>query len=264
MNNSIGTLGSTDRQCTVCGRELKAIQVDIPGIGSRTVAPACKCETDRILAAEAERERKERVNRLQSFSDDKQMVHGASFGRCLSQKENMQAISYLRNLSEHPEEWGGRGIYIHGPNGVGKSYLLSAATMCLREKGKSVIYTTVRAMINRLKNVYAKQDTLDAFLAVDVLVIDEIGAEIPADWEMGDLFLILNGRQGRKPTLYGSNFTVRELEMQVEERHSGWGTRLMERIIATCTTVRIEDKSKRFEQHKQNKAWAEGRMERNV
>ncbi|WP_181023572.1 AAA family ATPase [Brevibacillus laterosporus] len=61
------------------------------------------------------------------------------------------------------ERWKDRGLYIFGPNGTGKSSLLSAVAMKLRHQGISVIYTTTSSLINRTSNKYTKLETLVAY-----------------------------------------------------------------------------------------------------
>ncbi|PPB08652.1 hypothetical protein [Brevibacillus laterosporus] len=82
-----------------------------------------------------------------------------------------------------------------------------------------------------------------------MLIIDEIGADIPAHWEMSDLFGVLESRQDRLPTLYGSNLSVLELEEKYNERNKDWGTRLMERVLGGGDVVEVTGDSERFDKY---------------
>jgi len=261
VSGSIGKLGTSSRHCTVCDTFLEAKEIDMPGLGKQTVAVACKCETDLLKQREKTAALRARNGYLHTFSDDDQMVAGATFEAFQPNQGTATGFQVAKDFAENMAEWGARGFYCYGDNGSGKSHLLSAVTNYLRSRGHSVIYTTGIKLIDRAKPTWAKAEVLEAYRSCDVLVIDEIGADIPADWEIGDLFTVLNSRQGQKPILYGSNLTINELEAKINAKQKGWGTRLMERIIAdTAGQIQMKADSKRFDKHADNQQWLQGRL----
>jgi len=229
-------------------------------LGKFKVTPACKCEADKAVEEHRLMQLAEYNARVHKFSDDDQMVPHATFEGFQVTPGTKAGLTLLQDFVANTDEWKARGVYLFGANGLGKSHLLSAAANQLRRNHKSVIYTTAKMLIAHLKSGGSRWEYLHAYKVADVLIIDEIGADIPADWEMGDLFNILNGRQHRKPTLFGSNLSVKELEAKVEARQAGWGTRLMERIIEGAYTVKMTGESYRFRRNEETRKWVEGRL----
>ncbi|MED1954632.1 ATP-binding protein [Brevibacillus centrosporus] len=208
---------------------------------------------------------KKRNGYLHNFSDDDQMVAKATFENFEPEPGTMSGYRIAKDFAENPAVWGARGFYYCGDNGSGKSHLLSSIANHLRNNGYAVIYTTGKTLIQRAKPAMSKAEVLEAYRTCDVLIIDEIGADVPADWEIADLFTVMNSRQGRKPILYGSNLTIDELEAKMNVKQLGWGTRLMERIIAdTVGQIMMKGESRRFNKHAENQTWLQRRLKGNA
>ncbi|TPG93537.1 AAA family ATPase (plasmid) [Brevibacillus laterosporus] len=260
--SSTEKLGSSERKCSICRKTLSPVEINILGV-NRMVAVACKCETDLLAKEERQRAKVEFIQKIQAYSDDDQMVPNASLDQARHPGIH-EAYVKLKDFAENLEGWKDKGLYIFGPNGTGKSSLLSAVAIKLRQQGISVIYTTTSSLINRTSNKYTKLETLAAYKNAEVLIIDEIGADIPAHWEMSDLFEVLESRQDRIPTLYGSNLSVLELEKKYNERNKDWGTRLMERVLGGCDVVEVTGSSERFDKYKKTKQWADRQVNNHV
>ncbi|MED1784261.1 ATP-binding protein [Brevibacillus fortis] len=252
VKNCIEKQGSSERSCPHCGKVLKPIELVSEVIGKFRVTPVCKCEAEREMVDIKRFERAKRNGEMHEYSDDDQMVRGATLAEYETAPGTIRGFQVIQDFTRGIKEWGSKGIYLFGENGLGKSHLLSAATKELRNHGFSVVYTTAKLLIAHTRKPIGKWEYLNAYRATDVLIIDELGAEIPADWEMGELFTVLNGRQNRSPILYGSNFTVKELEARFNERQKGWGTRLMERIIESSVLEELTGDSRRFDLHIEN------------
>lgn len=252
VKSCIEKQGSSERNCPHCGRLIKPIELESEVIGKFRVTPACKCEAEREMADIKRFERAKRNGEIHEYSDDDQMVGHATLKGYHAKPGTIRGLQVIQSFTADFSKWGAKGIYLFGENGLGKSHLLSAAAKELRSRGISVIYTTAKLLIAHTRKPNSKWDYLNAYKSTDVLVIDEIGAEIPADWEMGELFTVLNSRQNRKPTLFGSNFTVKQLEARFEERQKGWGKRLMERIIESSVLEELSGDSYRFALHIEN------------
>ncbi|MGG1991186.1 DnaA ATPase domain-containing protein [Brevibacillus brevis] len=110
----------------------------------------------------------------------------------------------IQDFTRGIEEWGAKGIYLFGENGLGKSHLLSAGDERIARSWYQCRVYDSQTLDCSYPQTDRQMDYLNAYRAADVLIIDELGAEIPADWEMGELFTVLNGRQNRSPILYGS------------------------------------------------------------
>lgn len=263
MKSYIEKQGSSERNCPYCERLIKPIELESEVLGKIRVTPACKCEAEKEMADIKRFEKAKQNGEIHEYSDDDQMVRHATLTGYKPVPGTQRGLQVIQSFTKDIVQWGAKGIYLFGENGLGKSHLLSASTKELRSQGFSVIYTTAKLMIAHTRKPNGKWEYLDAYKAADVLIIDELGAEVPADWEMGELFTVLNGRQDRRPILYGSNFTVKELEAKFEERQKGWGKRLMERIIESSVLEELIGGSHRFDLHIKNTEQLNRRLMKN-
>jgi primosomal protein DnaI len=149
------------------------------------------------------------------------------------------------------------GLYIYGPFGVGKTYIMGAILNTLAER-KSVesmmVYTP--DFFRELKGSIEDQtlnEKLEYIKSVPILVLDDIGAETMSPWVRDDILgSILQRRMMDKlPTLYTSNYDYDELEAHLAYSNKS-GTeylkakRIMERIRYLSTEVPINGKNRRL------------------
>jgi DNA replication protein DnaC len=134
----------------------------------------------------------------------------------------------------------GRGIYLYGPLGVGKSYLLGAACNKLKERDIATYMVYVPAFFREIKAAIADQQVdvkVQAMQQVPVLIFDDIGAETTSAWLRDEILgPILQYRMMAKlPTLYTSNYNYAQLEEHLAYSQKGGiermkAKRIMERI----------------------------------
>ncbi len=143
-------------------------------------------------------------------------------------------------LSVRPGQEGSRGIYLYGPFGVGKSYIMAAAAreLAKRDIHSFMVYTPdfFREMKSSIQD-HTLQDKLNVYKQVPVLIFDDIGAETMSPWMRDEVLApILQYRANENlPTLYTSNYDYDLLEEHLSYSEKG-GTeelkakRIMERI----------------------------------
>lgn len=106
------------------------------------------------------------------------------------------------------------GLLLAGSVGVGKTYILVALTKALAARGVSVKFVDFFELLSALKAGYS-QDKSDAdliapLLAVDVLVIDELGKGRNNDWELTILDQLIMGRYNlKKPVIASTNYQLK-------------------------------------------------------
>ncbi|EGL82133.1 Primosomal DnaI domain protein [Caldalkalibacillus thermarum TA2.A1] len=132
------------------------------------------------------------------------------------------------------------GIYLYGPLGVGKSYLLGAAANKLAERDIATYMVYTPEFFREVKGAIAEQkveEKVEALQKVPVLILDDIGAETISAWARDEVLgPILQYRVIHKlPTLYTSNYDYDQLEEHLAYSQKGGieqmkAKRIMERI----------------------------------
>ncbi|WP_025728891.1 primosomal protein DnaI [Atopobacter phocae] len=168
----------------------------------------------------------------------------ASFEAIYPEAERAQAIQALTRVYNgmtdgHLFE---KGVYLTGPFGTGKTYLLATLAHELTLSGFEVTLVHYPTLVNEVKQTIGTTDgsmsqLLDTMKTVEVLMIDDIGAESNSSWVRDDILsVILQHRmQEELLTCFSSNLTWSELERhftvtQRGEKEPLKALRLMERI----------------------------------
>ncbi|WP_240374643.1 primosomal protein DnaI [Bacillus piscicola] len=147
------------------------------------------------------------------------------------------------------------GLYVHGKFGVGKTYMMGAAANELAARNISSMLVYVPDFFREMKQALSDgsvQEKIDQVKNVDVLILDDIGAETTSAWVRDDILgVILHYRMMEKlPTLYTSNYDYEELETHLAYSQKGGieqlkAKRIMERIKHLTTPVFMEGRNRR-------------------
>ena len=143
--------------------------------------------------------------------------------------------SYNPNSTEYQ-----KGLYLAGPFGVGKTYMMAALANELSENGVETTLVNVPTYSAEIKQAIAT-NTVEAKLVsiknTPILVLDDIGAEMNSAWFRDEvLMVILQHRMLQElPTFFTSNFTIDQLEAHFAHSNKGdqellKAKRLIERI----------------------------------
>lgn len=133
-----------------------------------------------------------------------------------------------------------KGLYLHGPFGVGKSYIMGAIGRELSERNVASMLVYVPDFIREMKDSISDQSyvgKLELLKEVPVLILDDIGAENLTPWVRDEILgVILNQRANNHlPTLFTSNYSLEELEEHLSISNGNRiertkAARIMERI----------------------------------
>lgn len=118
----------------------------------------------------------------------------------------------------------GKGIFMIGGTGLGKTHLSLSIANVLINKGFCVVYISVPELMRKLQDeqINKKTDaTMSLILNSDLLILDDLGAENNSDWCVATIYEIINTRQNHGlPMIINSNLTARELSAAYHDRLS--------------------------------------------
>jgi DNA replication protein DnaC len=118
----------------------------------------------------------------------------------------------------------GRGLWFMGPVGTGKTTLAMLVSKAALRTGRSVAIYSLPRLLNEIRDTHRAErshlELLDRLTAVDLLHIDDVGAERTTDWVLEELYSIVNARyEDQRSIVVTTNILDREaLCQQITER----------------------------------------------
>lgn len=147
-----------------------------------------------------------------------------------------------------------KGLYLHGKFGVGKTFLLGALANELKKYNISSTLIYMPEFVRELKSSF-KDDSfnekLDHFKKANVLMLDDIGAEMQSAWFRDEILgSVLQYRMmERLPTFFTSNFDLDQLEYQLAATKNGVeqvkAGRIIERIRQVSKPIKLDGENRR-------------------
>lgn len=129
---------------------------------------------------------------------------------------------------------GGKGLFIYGNVGSGKTYLCSAIANYLLEKEKEVLFIVVPDLLDEIRASYSGDSefseiqVLGYAVNAPVLILDDLGAHNYTEWAKNKIYSIINNRlNNEKPTVINSNLNLGQIERYLGERTTS-------RIVELC------------------------------
>lgn len=161
-----------------------------------------------------EKERKEKeANRM---TRDKELALASMKDIDGTDKKRIPVVKWLVEFCKNYDRTGNhKGLYLHGTFGCGKTFLISAAFNELSKKRISTEIVYLPELLRDLKSDFDSfGDRIEYLENVDLLLIDDIGAEKVTEWSRDEILgTILQHRMNNyKTTFFTSNLTINELE----------------------------------------------------
>jgi DNA replication protein DnaC len=109
----------------------------------------------------------------------------------------------------------GHGLWFMGPPGTGKTTLAMLVSQAALKAGRTVAIYSLPRLLNQIRDTYRSErshgDLLDRLTRVDLLHIDDVGAERNTDWVLEELYSIVNGRyEAERSIVITTNILDRE------------------------------------------------------
>lgn len=176
----------------------------------------CRCRAQRIALAKARSLSAVIPRRYRDVSFDRPPVTDI----------HPQIVAATRRFAESIEEKldAGRGLWFMGPVGTGKTTLAMLVSRAALEAGRSVAIYSLPRLLNEIRDTHRAErshvELLDRLTAVDLLHIDDVGAERTNDWVLEELYSIVNARyEDQRSIVITTNILDREaLCEQITER----------------------------------------------
>jgi DNA replication protein DnaC len=154
--------------------------------------------------------------------------------------------SYVQRIDENLDA--GKGLWLFGDVGTGKTTLAMLASQAALGAGRSVVIHSLPRLLNLIRAAIESEAGMVGFLerltAVDLLHIDDLGAENTTDWVLEQLYSIINTRyEDERAMIVTTNLKFEDLTEQL-------GERTVSRLIAICgDPLPLHGEDKRREYH---------------
>lgn len=145
------------------------------------------------------------------------------------------------------------GLLFTGPKGTGKTHLAAAIANKLMSDGVAVLFVTMIDLLGKIKATFDAEKTtaseaelMRIYKRVDLLIIDDMGKELPTAWALSKIYEIINARyEDYKPLVITSNYSPEELVRRLTPRDGDNTTAdaTVDRILEMTYTVPLAGES---------------------
>jgi DNA replication protein DnaC len=177
----------------------------------------CRCRAQRVGRA--------RARSLSGVIPRK--YRGVSFDRPPVTQIAAPVTAAVRSFANHIDENldAGRGLWFFGSVGTGKTTLAMLVSRHALEAGRSVAIYSLPRLLAEIRTTFDDDhgtsyvDLLDRLTAVDLLQIDDVGAEKTSPWVLEQLYAIVNARyEDERSVIITTNLERDDLAEQINER----------------------------------------------
>jgi DNA replication protein DnaC len=190
-------------------------------------ASDCECRAGRIAGAQTRSLAARIPRRYQGVSFERPPVSDIA----KSAPDQVASVRrYVTNIEENLDR--GRGLWIQGDVGTGKTTLAMLVSKAALKAGRSVAIYSLPRLLNLLREAMdspeGKLDFLDRLTAVDLLHLDDLGAENRTDWVLEQLYSIVNARYEAERAI------VATTNLMPDDLAERLGARTVSRLVEIC------------------------------
>lgn len=237
---------NTPIRCEYCGKERKWRSFGT--IGGHELSMPLPCDCDGAVAARErqEREREEREEQEAMSRRDRQLERA---GIMPYWRNRCQPNGGYRSVLE-----AGKGLYIDGAIGAGKTHLAVCIAMDCLEQGWSVRLTSMRDITRRLRATWGErgvgeEGVFASLMRPRVLVLDDLGKESMTEAVLRDLFDLVDMRKDRMlPIIVTTNYEKPQLVARMSHGLDDTTTAesIVSRLVETTQRVPVNGRDRRL------------------
>ena len=201
-------------------------------IGPDDTARPCECRERRIRRARSRGMQGTLPARYRGVSFDRPPISDMA-----AQRSTASVVAEVRQFCDEVAERvvEGDGVWIQGDVGTGKTSLAMLISKTALEAGLSVAIYSMPRLLARIRRTYDAETGEEGYLgffdrltSVDLLHIDDLGAEKRSDWVLEQLYAIVDRRyEEQRSMVVTTNMDVPDLEEQI-------GRRTVSRLVEMC------------------------------
>ena len=168
----------------------------------------------------------------------------------INDKNRVKVIKWITKfIKEYDISKKNKGLYLHGSFGSGKTYIIASLFNQLKLKNVRSEIVYFPTLLRDLKSNFDDLDTTITYLEnVDLLLLDDIGAEKVTEWSRDEILgTILQSRMNNyKVTFFTSNYTIAELETHLAgDNNKVAAARIIERIKVLTDDIELNGENRR-------------------
>lgn len=195
----------------------------------RNIATDCECRPQMLAAARAAKLRGRIPDRYRHVDFDQPPV--TDMPRSVVRVVQRYVDDLDANLAA------GRGLWFQGTPGTGKTTLAMLVSKRALAAGKSVAVYSVPRLLAELRDTFdddaemSATQLIDRLTAVELLHLDDLGAERTSPWVLEQLYSLINARyEAERAVLVTTNLERDQLTDQI-------GARCVSRLTEMCAEV---------------------------
>ena len=233
-----------------CGVCRKPRQKDQELLGTvHRVRVACQCEIDQ---QNREKEEEQIRRRKDSIAETMAILHemGAAdypkgtFARNdgRSKKNSMNIARYASRFDQVYDQ--NIGLMLYGEAGSGKTFFAECIANALLDQGRFAWMTSIREIAGSLSANYGdnRPYLLRMVENVDLLILDDFGAERDTGYMIEQVYEIINTRyKAGRPLVVTTNLSPQQMAQESDIK----AKRIYERVMEMCTPLLVEGHTRR-------------------
>lgn len=174
------------------------------------VGCCCACQTAKEKREKAEQQLADIISRNKELANIPEHYRSAEIETVESPDARKIGMNYIRNF----KKMGRTGLLLYGDVGTGKTYLAACIANVLLNKGISVKWLTSMQIVERgsFFNESEYAEYTHSITALDLLIIDDLGAERGTEFALERVHSLVNTRiSSNKPIIVTTNIDINDM-----------------------------------------------------